>query len=131
MPGVKSNLQRHEWIVHGTCFGTDADNYFARATSLAETVDASEVSKLFAANAGRVLTAGDIRAAFDAAFGPGAGRRVAISCGGKRENRKITELVINLSGDVKGAAPLRDLIQAAPTVSPGCPAGLVETAPSR
>jgi len=131
MPGVKSNLQRHEWIVHGTCFGANADSYFSRAADLAETVDASEVSKLFAASAGRVVSAGAIRAAFDTAFGPGAGQRVAISCSGKRENRKITELVINLSGDVKGTAPLRDLIQAAPAVSPGCPAGLIETAPSR
>ena len=131
MPGVQSRLQRHEWIVHGTCFGSNADGYFARAAGLAEAVNASTVSQLFAGNTGRVVSATAIRAAFDEAFGAGAGERVAISCGGRGDTRKITELVVNLAGDVKGGAGLRDLIQAAPPVAAGCPGGLIDTAPAR
>jgi ribonuclease T2 len=130
MPGVQSKLQRHEWIVHGTCFGGNADGYFARAAALAEAVDASKVSQLFAGNAGRSLSADAIRAAFDDAFGAGAGARVTVSCSGKRENRRITELQINLAGDVKGSASLGDLMRAAQAVRPGCPAGLVDSAPN-
>jgi ribonuclease T2 len=128
MPGFQSKLHRHEWIVHGTCFGSTADGYFARAAGLAEAIDASPVSKLFADNAGKSLTANAIRAAFDDAFGAGAGARVAVSCG-RGENRKITELVINLAGDVTGTASLGDLMRAAQTVPAGCPGGRVERAP--
>jgi ribonuclease T2 len=53
MPGVQSKLERHEWIVHGTCFGSNAEGYFARAAGLSEAIDASTVSKLFADSVGR------------------------------------------------------------------------------
>ena len=129
MPGVQSKLERHEWIVHGTCFGGNAEGYFARAAGLAEAVDASKVSQLFADNVGRSLSAEAIRAAFDDAFGAGAGARVTVSCNGRGENRKITELVISLAGDVAGNAPLADLIRAAQPVPPGCPSGIVERVP--
>jgi ribonuclease T2 len=109
MPGVQSKLQRHEWIVHGTCFGGNADDYFARAAGLAEAVNASTVSQLFADSVGKSLSADAIRAAFDDAFGVGAGARVTFSCHGQGDNRKITELIINLAGDVRGSAGLGDL----------------------
>lgn len=125
MPGVQSNLQRHEWIVHGTCFGTSADAYFARAATLAEAVNASKVSQLFADNVGRSLSTDAIRAAFDDAFGPGAGARVTVSCRGRGDNRKITEMIINLAGDVSGSGALGDLIHAAQALPAGCPGGLI------
>jgi ribonuclease T2 len=128
MPGVQSNLQRHEWIVHGTCFGGNADDYFARAAGLADAVNASEVAKLFADNVGKSLSAEAIRAAFDDAFGVGAGARVTVSCHGRGDNRTITELIINLAGDVRGSAGLGELMHASEAVQPGCPSGLVEQA---
>lgn len=131
MPGVQSKLQRHEWIVHGTCFGGSADGYFARAAGLAEAVDTSKVSKLFADRVGKNLSTDAIRAAFDQAFGAGAGLRVAVSCNGRGGSRRITELTINLAGDVTGSAGLGDLMRSAQTVSPGCPGGLVDSARSR
>ena len=129
MPGVQSKLQRHEWIVHGTCFGGNADGYFARAAGLAEEIDGSKVSKLFADSVGQTLSADSIRAAFDEAFGAGAGGRVAVSCNGKGAARKITELTISLAGDVTGRAGLGDLMRAAQTIPAGCPSGLVDQAP--
>lgn len=128
MPGVQSKLERHEWIVHGTCFGSNAEGYFARAAGLAEAIDASTVSKLFADSVGRTLTAESMPAAFDDAFGTGAGARVTVSCNGRGDNRKTTELVINLAGDVTGTAPLGTLIRAAQPIPPGCPSGIVEAA---
>jgi ribonuclease T2 len=125
MPGFKSNLQRHEWIVHGTCYGSNADSYFARSATLAETVNASKVSQLFADNAGKNLSADAIRAAFDDSFGPGSGARVTVSCNGRGPSRKITELTMNLAGDVTGTAGLGDLLRAAQPISAGCPGGLV------
>ena len=129
MPGVQSKLQRHEWIVHGTCYGSSADSYFSRAAGLAEAIDASKVAQLFAENAGRNLSADAIRASFDDAFGAGAGARVTVSCSGRGDNRRITELVINLAGDITGSAPLGDLARAADSIDRGCPGGLVLRAP--
>ena len=31
MPGTRSLLDRHEWIRHGTCYGSDAETYFRLA----------------------------------------------------------------------------------------------------
>lgn len=125
MPGFKSNLQRHEWIVHGTCYGSNADSYFSRAATLAEAVNASKVSKVFADNAGKSLSTDAIRAAFDDSFGPGSGARVTVSCSGRGPSRKITEVVMSLAGDVTGNAGLGDLLRAAQPISAGCPGGLV------
>lgn len=126
MPGVQSKLERHEWIVHGTCFGTDANTYFARSVTLAEAVNASEVARLFADNTGKSISADAIREAFDASFGSGAGQRVTISCKGKGANRVITELIIGLAGDVTGSGALPDLIHAADARPASCPGGLVD-----
>ncbi|MEQ1695075.1 MAG: ribonuclease [Hyphomicrobiaceae bacterium] len=130
MPGVKSNLQRHEWIVHGTCFGSNANAYFARSADLAEAVNASKVSRVFAENAGKTLSASAIRAAFDESFGAGAGARVTVSCNGRGANRKITEVIMSLAGDVTGSGGLGDLLRAAQPISAGCPGGLVHGAPN-
>ncbi len=128
MPGTQSGLERHEWIVHGTCYGASADQYFNRAASLAEQVNASGVRDVFVQHTGGPVTAGDIRAAFDQAFGAGAGARVSVSCPGRDATRRVGEIVISLAGDVTGEAPLAELIRAAAPVPPGCPSGLVERA---
>ena len=125
MPGVQSDLQRHEWIVHGTCSGLPADTYFNRAADLAEQVNASSIPAAFTANLGRSLSADAIGAAFDQAFGPGAASRVTILCQGSSTARRLVELDIALAGDVTGAAPLPDLIRAAAPVPASCPGGLV------
>jgi ribonuclease T2 len=125
MPGFQSKLERHEWIVHGTCYGATADSYFNRAANLAEQVNASAVRDLFAQNVGRPVSADAVRAAFDQAFGPGAGGRVTVSCQGRGAQRAIGELVIALAGDVAGSAPIGDLIHAAAPVREGCPSGMV------
>jgi ribonuclease T2 len=125
MPGTQSGLERHEWIVHGTCFAATADSYFNRAADLAEQVNASAVRELFAQNVGKSLSADAIQAAFDHAFGAGAGARVTVNCQGRGSERRIGELVVSLAGDVAGSAPISDLILAASPSQQGCPSGLV------
>ncbi len=125
MPGFQSGLERHEWIVHGTCFGATADSYFNRAADLAEQINASGVRELFAQNVGKSLSSDAIHAAFDQAFGAGAGARVTVSCQGQGPQRTIGELVISLAGDVAGSAPIGDLIHAAAPSQQGCPSGVV------
>lgn len=128
MPGLQSGLERHEWIVHGTCYGGPADAYFDRAATLAEQINASPVRDLFVGNRGGTLSADAIRAAFDQAFGAGAGARVTISCSSQGQGRVINELVIALAGDVTGSASLGNLILAAQPVPTSCPSGVVAQA---
>jgi len=102
MPGYVSQLHKHEWIKHGTCYGESADRYYHDALSLAKEVDHSAVGKLFRSHVGKKITLGQIRNAFDHAFGTGAGQRVALKCQGGL----ITELWIHIGGKGDTLSPL-------------------------
>lgn len=129
MPGTASQLERHEWIKHGTCYGKDAQDYFADALRLMREVNASPVRALFEKNIGKELTSDQIRAAFDSAFGPGTGQRVRVSCLDDRGRRMIGELTLGLTGPIGPDTSLADLMRAAaPTRNAGCPRGTVDAA---
>ena len=102
MPGSLSGLDRHEWVKHGSCYDGDERDYYGAALDLMLALNTSEVADLFASNIGRRLTLGDIRAAFDRAFGDGAGSRVAMDCAEDGNRTLITELRIALTGGISG-----------------------------
>lgn len=126
MPGTRSLLERHEWIVHGTCSGVGQDAYFRRAALFAGTIDNTAANALLAARIGRHVDAGEIRAAFDTAFGEGAGDRVRIACERDGDRSLISEITIGMRGDVMGNGGIGELILASPPTSPGCPGGIVD-----
>ena len=126
MPGSQSALDRYEWTKHGTCYGTDARTYYADALDLLEALNTSQVADLFAGNIGKRITLAQIRDAFDAAFGPGAGQRVEVSCTEDGNRILITELTINLTGDIDGPNFLATLIAAASPADGGCRSGQVD-----
>jgi ribonuclease T2 len=135
MPGVMSGLHLHEWTKHGSCYeddksgadaGADPDEYFADSIALMAQLNDSPVRTLFAENLGETLTRGEIEAAFDEAFGAGAGERVLIRC----NSGNISALWINLEGDITPESDLAGLILAAPPASAstgtrGCGGGRV------
>jgi ribonuclease T2 len=126
MPGTQSGLERHEWIKHGTCYDGDAEVYFADSLSMLEAINASAVATLFADSVGRQLGQAEIRAAFDVAFGPGAGQRVRLSCIEDGNRRVINELTIGLTGDIDGSDSFAErLLDARPTDG-GCDGGVVD-----
>ncbi|MEL6947264.1 MAG: ribonuclease [Pseudomonadota bacterium] len=132
MPGTRSNLHRHEWVKHGTCYSKTAETYYAHSLGLMDALNASSVRALFGKNIGRSLRNSEIRAAFDKAFGAGVGDRVRVSC--RRDGRRelIVELTLGLAGAISApnmsAADLGALALAAPTTRPGCPVGIVDPA---
>jgi ribonuclease T2 len=127
MPGTQSFLDRHEWIRHGTCYGRgDPETYFHEALSLLDEVNGSAVQALFAANIGKEITVGEVRTAFDAAFGSGAGDRVRLSCKRDGSRRLITEITIGLVAQPGDSNKLADLIKASAATDPGCPSGIVD-----
>ena len=126
MPGTQSNLQRHEWTKHGTCHGGTAEDYFGDSIRLMAALNASGVQDLFEASIGTELSASEVREAFDAAFGPGAGERVKLSCVQDGGRRLIGELTIGLSGELTEDADFAALLMASPPTDPGCPSGIVD-----
>jgi ribonuclease T2 len=126
MPGTQSGLERHEWIKHGTCYDGDAEDYFADSLDMLEAINDSAVAQLFASAIGQRLTQAEIRAAFNAAFGQGAGERVRVSCTNDGNRRLITELTIGLTGNIDGPGSIADrLLDARPTDG-GCDGGVVD-----
>jgi ribonuclease T2 len=126
MPGTQSYLERHEWLLHGTCSGVSSEQYYARAISFVDSLNASAVRDLFARNVGTRISARDIRAAFDKAFGSTAGDRVRIDCAADGDRELLVELRIRLYGKVMAATPLATLINRATPSSDGCGAGIVD-----
>lgn len=126
MPGSQSYLDRHEWVRHGTCYGTNAEEYFSDSLAMLEAVNNSAVRDLFAANVGKEQTQAQIRAAFDEAFGNGAGLRVRVACERDGSRRIITELTIGLTGDIETADDFADRIMDARPTDGGCDAGIVD-----
>jgi ribonuclease T2 len=125
MPGTQSQLERHEWIKHGTCSGASMEAYFGRELTFLDAVNGSPVQALFAGNIGKTVGLAQIRAAFEQGFGAGAGQRIRLSCPRQAGQRDITEITIGLEGDVMGAAPIQQLIAAAGPTSGGCDSGVI------
>ncbi len=124
MPAVKSGLHKHEWKKHGTCYGKSADLYFIDSIALLEQVNGSAVRNLFAKNAGKTLTKKQVMQAFDKSFGKGSGRKVKMMC----KNGLITELQINLDGEISKDSDISKLLKSAKNAKGGCNKGIVDKA---
>jgi ribonuclease T2 len=125
MPGSQSALDRHEWIRHGSCYGS-AEAYYAHSVQLLEAVNASPVGTLFAGRIGQAVTSAEIRAAFDKGFGQGAGERVRVTCNRDGDRQIIGEITVGLVGAIDDGADIGRLILAASPTKPGCPEGIVD-----
>ncbi len=128
MPGTRSQLDRHEWIKHGTCAGTDQQGYYATALALTEAVNTSSLPALFMANMGKSLSAARIARAFDADFGAGTGERVTLECVSDGSRRLISGIRIALEGAIADSPDLSTLTRAAPPRKGGCKSGVVDPA---
>lgn len=122
MPGVVSYIDRHEWIKHGTCYNAAPDEYFDEALMLLEQINKSPIRNLFADNVGKKITAAEIRAKFDATFGAGTGNKVNVKCTGKL----ITELWINLQGEINSSSQVADLLKNSPATKLSCQEGKID-----
>jgi ribonuclease T2 len=121
MPGVHSDLHKHEWFKHGTCYGTDAEEYYKETISLVEQIYHSKVSDFFEKNMGKRVTLKQIREQFDHSFGLGAGQKVELRC----KNGLITELWLHLGG---GSDNLKILLQKGQKIRSRCQRGLIDKA---
>ena len=125
MPGASSNLQRHEWIKHGTCYGSDAEDYYSDAIKLTKAVNNSIVGKLFNRGVGKRVTLKQVRAHFDKAFGKGSGNKVDMRCDKKG---RVSELWINLKGEILDDTKLSSLLENSIRAGSSCFKGVIDPA---
>lgn len=124
-----SLMTTHEWYAHGTCSGVTPPEYFSVATDLAQ--EAIRIlNPVFAGSPGRRISARSVRQNFDAAFGGGAGMRVALSCKKAEGGEVFYEVKLSLPAVVDlrvgdGALPLGKALSRGPTIGAGCGQALV------
>ncbi|CAA6823025.1 MAG: Ribonuclease I precursor (EC [uncultured Sulfurovum sp.] len=119
MPGYASNLHRHEWIKHGTCYGTSADEYYDDSMALQTQVNESKVRQYFKQNIGRMVYLKEIRKLFDKEFGAGAGEHVTMQC----KKGLVTELWLHLGS---GSTDLKVLFKSGERPKSRCHKGRVD-----
>ncbi|PID60190.1 ribonuclease T [candidate division KSB3 bacterium] len=122
MPGVVSYLHRHEWIKHGSCYSLTPEEYFRESIFLTRQVNASVVRDFFVDHIGQIVSADQIKARFDAAFGKGSGDKVRIRC----DRGMISELWIDLKGTIDDQSRIEDLLARATRASSSCESGLID-----
>jgi len=121
MPGLESNLHKHEWYKHGTCYGSDANVYFNDAINLVEQVNSSKVGVFFNKNRGKRVTIEQVRATFNRSFGMGTGKRVELRC----RDGLITELWLHLGS---GSSELGTLLKEGKEIRSRCKRGYLDKA---
>jgi ribonuclease T2 len=121
MPGFSSNLHKHEWIKHGTCYGTDANRYYEDSINMVEQVNDSKVGDFFKKHIGKRVTLQQVRAVFDRSFGLGTGKRIELKC----NKGLITELWLHLGS---GSDDLGRLLKQGKQTRSHCQSGFIDKA---
>jgi len=128
MPGTRSALERHEWIVHGTCYGGGQERYFSDAVTALAAVNASPLARLFAANIGKHISLDQIRTALDQGFGRGAGDRARLACDDDGGRRLISEITLGLASKPSSPAGFAAALRNGAPTDGGCDGGIVDPA---
>lgn len=123
MPAVVSNLHRHEWIKHGSCYGSNAQKYFEDSIQLTNLINNSKVGQLFTSHIGKTLRLSKVQQVFEQEFGQGSGDKIQLRC----KNGMIVELWINLKGSIKDDT-LSTLLKDAKATQSRCDKGVVDRA---
>ena len=121
MPGFSSDLHKHEWIKHGTCYGKDENRYYADAISLIDQVNSSALGKFFTQNIGKKISLKQVRTIADKSFGRGAGNRIELQC----KKGLITELWLHLGS---GGTDLKTLLAKGKKTNSRCKQGRIDKA---
>jgi ribonuclease T2 len=126
MPGTASALERHEWLRHGSCFGSDPDTYFRTALSLLEQVNQSKLRDTLAIRLGETVTVRELITAFEASFGKGTGQALGVRCTRDGQRQLISEIRIKLKQPLYDTTPLKDALDLSSPAFDNCDAGVVD-----
>ena len=112
MQGFKSNLHKHEYWKHGTCYSKDPNEYFYNALTLTKYVD-SILGEYLRANIGKKLKTAVFKNFAAKAIDKKIKNKVAVKC----KRRILNEVWISLKG--KGTN-LKELIKNAKPIRSNC-----------
>jgi ribonuclease T2 len=118
MPGSQSNLQRHEYYKHGTCYSKDPNEYFLDALTLTKKADET-IGEYLRANLGKKIKAINVKLVADRLLAKGAKGKVAIKC----KRRVLSEVWISLKG--KGR-DFKKLLKNAKNIRSNCVEAIVD-----
>jgi ribonuclease T2 len=79
-PGTQSDLQRHEWIEHGTCSGLTQQNFFAPTLAMLNGINASNLGSTVSANVGGHVTLAQLQSAAALDYGTYAKTDIEYLC---------------------------------------------------
>ncbi|MBD3807451.1 MAG: ribonuclease T [Epsilonproteobacteria bacterium] len=119
MPGVISELHKHEWYKHGTCSNLDSDEYFTRSISYFKQFENSKAGRLIYSKRGSMLYIDELRKSFDESFGNESSKKVEMIC----KNGKVTEIRINLGNYFENN--LKNAVTNGMNVKKSCKSGMV------
>jgi ribonuclease T2 len=122
MPGIVSQLERHQWVKHGSCSGLGAERYFAAAVTLSEDVRNSQFAKTIEAQAGQDASRRDLLQAFAAEFGKGTERALQLLCRKDAGAATLTEIRLRLTATAIEEPLSRDSFDMARVAKGSCPA---------
>lgn len=128
MPGTASNLQRHEFAKHGTCFPGSAEIYFRVSLALLKQINASRLRDLMATHIGSIVSSEQITRELEQDFGAGAGAALDVRCAEDKDSNRmlINEIRIHLKGALSEATKLQDALDQSRREDGGCSQGIVD-----
>lgn len=129
MPGTASDLHRHEWIKHGTCFGANnSDTYFNIALALQSQVNNSQIQKFMESNIGKQVSATEISQAFEKTFGPGSSSALLVDCKPDSDSHRnlVVEVQIKLKGELTETTQLSSVLDKTGPESSTCKNAIVD-----
>ncbi|MDQ7084317.1 MAG: hypothetical protein Q9M36_05025 [Sulfurovum sp.] len=126
MPGFASDLHKHEWVKHGTCYGTQPSDYYRDAIQLTQQVNNSALGRLFSQNIGKMMTLKEVRRVADKTWGKGRGKSIELRC----KKGLITELWLHLGGsEIRGNTnTLSSLLRQGKRIKSRCKQGRIDRA---
>ena len=118
MPGVASDLERHEWTKHGTCSGLRQQDFFTDAIGYLNSVNGGSLRAFVSSNVGSTVQLSDLVQATTNDYGPSGSQGVEFLCGSSSGQQMLTEIRLHLALPI----PLPQTLDSSYLVAPSQPA---------
>lgn len=109
MPGYASQLDRHEWVRHGSCSLLDMNEYFSLAVDLTAQVAATRFNQFIAAHIGQHFNVEDFYAAVEQDFGPASRRYVRLGCN-KDVPSNLIQVTVSLRKEIAKGTSIKNAL---------------------
>ena len=126
MPGIRSGLERHEWVRHGSCFSSEPETYYRTALSLVDQINGSALREALIQHSGRSVSVLQLKTAFETSFGEGAGRALDIRCSLNAQHQLISEIRVKLKPDINESTLISEALDKSVAMVSKCSIGVVD-----